>query len=253
MLLKVIDPENLCKFVGYVKQEIAHGINRLLGRKKKTIWEEGYDSPVVLDSEEVLNQIAYILTNPVKDKLSTSIEAYLGVSSFGVTKRKCVAIARSSITALNNPDQPWIEEREVQASLLERNKHTINLEIELLSFKNCFANTARMSDEEVLAEINDRIDLYLSRIEPIQSKPPLRESLRKPYTPKVFGKRMICLSTIPTLRKQFINFYRSLVEEAKQAYQALKQGITPEFPAGIFLPTMPRATNMIRPELSVLY
>lgn len=252
MLLRVIDPEDLSDFVGYVKQEIAHGINRLLGRRKKTIWEEGYDSPVVLDSEEVFNRIAYILTNPVKDKLSNSIDSYRGVSSYRVRKRKCLAIARSSISPLKDPDKPWQEERDIRASLLELNTYTINLEVDLLSFKNCFANTAEMSELEVLKEIDDRINLYLSRLEPIKNESALKESLRKPYVPKTFGRRMICLSSIPKLRKRFISFYRSVVEQAKLAYRAIKEGVKPEFPPGIFLPSQLRVTNMLRPELSVL-
>jgi len=252
MLLKVINPEDFCGFVGYVKQETAHGINRLLGRRKKTIWEEGYDSPVVLDSEEIFNRIAYILTNPVKDKLSSSIESYRGVSSFQVNKRKCVAIARSSISPLNDPDKPWKEEKEKSARLLDLNNHEIDLEVDLLSFKDCFANTARMSDLDVLKKIQDRINIYLSRLEPIKIVSSQRESLRRPYIPKAFGRRTICLSTIPKLRKRFISFYRSLVEQAKQAYQAVRKGFHLEFPPGVFLPTLPRAINMIRPELSVL-
>lgn len=40
MLIVVDNPEHVPAFVGYVKCEIAHAINRLLGRRRKTIWME---------------------------------------------------------------------------------------------------------------------------------------------------------------------------------------------------------------------
>src|SRR5690606_7274325 len=40
MLIVVDDPEHLSPFVGYVKAETAHAINRLLGRRKKTVWAD---------------------------------------------------------------------------------------------------------------------------------------------------------------------------------------------------------------------
>jgi hypothetical protein len=44
-------------------------INRLLGRGKRTLWCEGYDSPVVLTPVRALVAIAYLYANPAKDNL----------------------------------------------------------------------------------------------------------------------------------------------------------------------------------------
>ena len=44
----IINPDHAPKFVGHFKAEVAHRINILFGWKKRTIWCEGYDSPVVL-------------------------------------------------------------------------------------------------------------------------------------------------------------------------------------------------------------
>ena len=48
MILLIDNPENAYKFIGYVKQETAHALNRLLGRRRKTVWVEDYDAPTIL-------------------------------------------------------------------------------------------------------------------------------------------------------------------------------------------------------------
>ncbi|MBX7143689.1 MAG: transposase [Oligoflexia bacterium] len=48
MVLVVKNPDDVCRFVGYFKTESAHTLNGLLGREKRTVWCEGYDSPVIL-------------------------------------------------------------------------------------------------------------------------------------------------------------------------------------------------------------
>jgi REP element-mobilizing transposase RayT len=69
MLLVVENPEHVSSFVGYIKCESAHAVNRLLGRRKRTIWEDGYDSPVVLTPDSALNCIGYIYGNPARANL----------------------------------------------------------------------------------------------------------------------------------------------------------------------------------------
>src|SRR5688572_30273179 len=48
LFVVIENPDDLCGFTERFKTESAHMINRLLGRKKRTLWCEGYDSPVVL-------------------------------------------------------------------------------------------------------------------------------------------------------------------------------------------------------------
>ena len=122
MLLRVTDPELIHPFVGYFKQETAHALNRLLGRRRKTVWAEDYDSPTVLDENKALDMFTYLLLNPVKDNLTDSMDDYPGVSSWalmksGKYKRKCRAIARDGIPRLKNPERPCQEERQVLAYL----------------------------------------------------------------------------------------------------------------------------------------
>ena len=51
MLVVVDDPACVPAFVGYLKGETAHVVNHLRGRKKRTVWCDGFDSPIILDVE----------------------------------------------------------------------------------------------------------------------------------------------------------------------------------------------------------
>ena len=82
MLLVVDNPEDVSNFVGYVKGEIAHAVNQLLGRRRKTLWAEGYDSPIFLTAADVRRYITYIYANPAKANLVDTIDDYPGVSSW---------------------------------------------------------------------------------------------------------------------------------------------------------------------------
>ena len=68
----------------YFKAETAHRINRVLGRKKRTVWCEGYDSPIVLTPLRALVAIAYLYANPAKDGLNYNIDEYEGVNSWKI-------------------------------------------------------------------------------------------------------------------------------------------------------------------------
>jgi REP element-mobilizing transposase RayT len=39
LLIRVEDPEDVPKFVAYVKKETAHALNRLLGVEQHTVWQ----------------------------------------------------------------------------------------------------------------------------------------------------------------------------------------------------------------------
>ena len=82
MVLVVDNPEHVSEFMGYVKGETAHAVNRLLGRRQRTIWCKGYDSPLLLTPEDVKKYIRYTYLNPVKASLVDLVKEYPGVSSW---------------------------------------------------------------------------------------------------------------------------------------------------------------------------
>ncbi|MDC0358638.1 transposase, partial [Oligoflexia bacterium] len=86
MLLVVKDPNDIKDFMRYIKTESSHAINRMLGRKKRTNWCEGYDSPIMCKFEMAMEKLIYIYTNPAKDNLESSIELYPHLSSWSMVK-----------------------------------------------------------------------------------------------------------------------------------------------------------------------
>ena len=88
MLLVVINPSDTSNFLGYFKAEAAHRFNLLMGWTKRTIWCEGYDSPVVLSPLRALLALAYLYANPAKDNLVNSIDEFPGLSSWKMYKKR---------------------------------------------------------------------------------------------------------------------------------------------------------------------
>jgi len=82
MIVRVWNPEDIPGFMERFKTESAHYINRVLGRTKHTIWCSSYDSPRLLNLDDVIDKIVYTYTNPVKDGLIHSINNYPGMSSW---------------------------------------------------------------------------------------------------------------------------------------------------------------------------
>ncbi len=48
LVVVVINPDHVEAFFRHFKTESAQMINGLLGRNKRTLWYEGYDSPIIL-------------------------------------------------------------------------------------------------------------------------------------------------------------------------------------------------------------
>ncbi|MCA9330165.1 transposase, partial [Candidatus Saccharibacteria bacterium] len=74
LTIVVIDPNQVDQFVKHLKAETAHIINRLFGIPKRNVWEEGYDSPNVLDLESLIERTIYTYSNPQKANLVDTIE-----------------------------------------------------------------------------------------------------------------------------------------------------------------------------------
>lgn len=88
LVLVVDNPDDVPAFIRHFKTESAHALNRILGRRKRTIWCEGYDSPVVLTLLRTLMVLTYIYSNPAKDDLEKSIDRYPGVSSWKMLRKE---------------------------------------------------------------------------------------------------------------------------------------------------------------------
>ena len=252
----VTDPELVSLFVGYVKQEIAHAINRLLGRPRKTVWIEGFDSPTILDVHTALDKFAYVLLNPVKDRLVSRMDEYPGVSSYsllmsGKDSVTTERVFRDSVVRLKDPERPWLEEESYKFE--DDRKSTVTLELFPYAWKKCFPETRDLSD----AEVREMMINYIRTEEEKFPKEHLnperlkRRSLIKHYSSKKFGKRMVCLSIFKPLRRGFIRFYKRLCEQAQDAFKQWQAFNFVPFPIGLFPPCLPRRANLMPVALTL--
>lgn len=255
-ILRCLDPETVPAFIGYIKQESAHAINALIGRKKKTIWAAGYDSPILLDHEKFLDKLAYTLLNPVKDQLVPTMDKYKSVSTWeffmkNQSERPVRLFSRSSITALGNPNKPWNESAEKLKELSEKNPKMGQVKFNFYSWKKCFPETRSLTDSEIRQLILKKLKSFEEKIKGLL--PPKKfyrdmsqQSMLQSYTPKRHGKRMICLSNYKELRIDFLNFFFEKVGQAREVFSQWKAGnLAAKFPLGMFAPRLPRTANLL--------
>jgi len=246
MNLTIIDPEDLDRFVQYVKRESAHVINRLLGRRKHTIWCDGYDSPQILDVDKAIEHLIYIYTNPQNDNLVETIDQYPGVSSwkmfinedYEIKKKR---IPRSAIKKVFSRVLTKAQQRRIikgfKKDSLEENTFILKPFAFLQSF--CTDMTEDEARELIIEGVRAKEKLLAQeRKYPAMGRKRLEsQAINAPHTPKKFGKRMICLSSFIELRRSFISWYKGLCAQASEAYRVWKSGDrTTLFPPGMFAP-----------------
>lgn len=260
LFVRAENPEDVPGFMERFKTESAHYLNRLLGRKKRTIWCAGYDSPRLLTVEDAIEKIAYLYTNPVKDGLVDSIKNYPGLSTYNLftkTKKKITArlIGRDLLSEVRQ-NQNYQGYKKALKNLLKSKDigklQTIDINC------NDWMKAFNIEDPKEIKEINTRIHERIKTIEEkIQkerketNKPFLgREKLENQgidltYTPKRTGKKMWCISSNIEKRKSYIKYLKSIADKAREVYELWKTGATEEkMPIGVFAPRMPVLCNL---------
>lgn len=220
MLVIVRDPQHVSDFVGYIKKESAHAVNRLLGRTKHTVWAAGFDSPTILDPATAIHRITYLYTNPHRPNLVDSIDQYPHFSSwdaFSQNSDKIISVTRvNRDSLLPLPQHPLsIEEfQQIISSLKSKDDTIYELKLEPNAWMLCFSETRDKNPQAVNNEILKliRAEEELARIsrtsEVLGSDALIAEPMTKPHIPKKHGKRMLCLSIYKQLRCAFVRWAR---------------------------------------------
>lgn len=256
-MILVENPEDVVGFMERFKTESSHAVNRLLGKKKHTIWCEGYDSPTVLTLDKAIDKIVYLYTNPSKDNLEDTLDRYPGLSSWGAFRsgkhtKRCAYIRRDELYELRRTDLS-LKQFEGLARRL-RNKAEIDHVFRLKpdSWMEAFGVHAEAERAQINTEIVRRIGEREAEYRAVRSSPVVgakRLMLRPmdtPYIPKRTGRKMWCLSGDIDLRKRFIAAAKALVKEAKRIYQRWRVGdFSRPYPLGLFAPRVPKLANPI--------
>ena len=254
MMLVVRNPSDVSKFIGYIKAESAHAVNRLLARPQRTIWQDGYDSPLLLTPKDAMKYIRYIYLNPARADLSESIYNYAGISSWemftsGNHTKSCKRLSRDSIKPLWSPALSINEQKRLVETYQEEagTKHEFKLEPN--AWMECFPELKEVMEFELNTQLKMEIEHEEKRLvkerraakrQAIGVTTLRRQSMTKEYEPSKRSRRMICISHDRELRHACIEKVKALSEKCREVYQAWKRGeVVERIPAGMFAPHMP--------------
>jgi len=254
----VEDPATVESFMERFKCETAHAVNRLLGRRQVTVWCEGYDSPVILTLDDLVEKLAYVYANPVRAHRAASISAYQGVSSWamftsGNLTREVKRIRRTFlgpiaigvVSAAVRKNEAAVVENQATEIL----SFTLSPDAWTIAFPNhgsphnvrerLFQRVEEIERE--IAVARDRESISLPSDSQITSQP-----IDMPYVPKSFGRRMWCICRDIPLRIAFISFIKSLRTKARKVRLQWLQGDWREpFPTGLFPPSQPILSSLL--------
>ena len=254
MIATVEDPQVLVGFIDRLKTETAHAVNKLLGRRKVPVWEEGYDALTLLTEEDVIEKIAYIYNNATKANLVPTIDEYPGVSSWQMflddTKSVSVPwINRQNIAKLEKTSLSESEDRILTKSLTSQSSsHTFTLSpfawidyfqipiSEIAEIKKRIIN--RVREKEI--DINKNSPKFLG----VQALK--RRNMDHPFIPKKYAPKMWCISKDKEKKITFIKFVKELAVKARHVYTLWKkQDFSIPFPLGLFPPSFPKVANLV--------
>jgi REP element-mobilizing transposase RayT len=260
LVLVVIDPDHVKEFFRYFKSESAHMINGLLGRDKRTVWCEGYDSPIVLTPTRALAAIAYLYSNPAKDNLETSIDRYPGFSSWkmfqsGKLTRQWKRLRRPQFTPITRDANNLRGYTKIAEELVAASDEVETFTLEPNAWMEAFG----VHSPEQQRKLNDRLIARIRLLEERADKKRVREKRRvvgrerllaqlldTTYRPRRNGRRMWCLSEKRSIRVQFIRFFKALCQTARAVRERWKLGaVTVPYPPGLYPPSMPKLANAL--------
>lgn len=248
LLIKVVNPEHVDDVVAYIKRESAHAINNLLGRRRHTVWQEGYDCPKIADLDTYVRRIVYYYTNPAAEDLTSSIDDYPNLNTWGSILKddfvlKGRRIPREVIPALPKRTLSFNEQERLAAQLLEHALPEVAIPVEPFEIAATFDDTIGTDRERlrrrIIREVRAReAELNAKRRGPVVGAHALRlQSIRTPHTPKKFGKKMWVLGASKEIRLPIINWLKeqyALRRELKRLHGPIE--FFKYLPPGFFLP-----------------
>ncbi len=260
MVIVVVNPDDVHGFIRCFKTESAHMINGLLGREKRTVWCEGYDSPVVLTPVRALVAIAYLYSNPAKDNLESSIERYPGFSSWemfrsGNSTKQWKRLRRPQFCAISRDANNQAGYSRLAERILAESKDFQTFTLEPDAWIKAFG----ISSAEEIRKINARLVARVRDLEERAERRRMRtrsqvlgraklqaQVLDTGYRSRRSGRRTWCLAEKRGIRMAFIRFMKQLMVKARevQSRWALGDRLVP-YPAGLYPPCMPKLANVL--------
>lgn len=249
LILVPINPEQFPAFVGYVKQELSHIVNRLKGRRKKTIWCEGYDSPILLGYHEAIHYLTYCYTQPQTIHKVARIEDYKGASSW---QQFISCKYTSTHKRLHRTNFRHHNKRERLSTQQEdcdnQEEHTLTLN-PFVFIKNLAPNkSADDVKSEIIKEVRRIEDNCANERKEKNIKLNNHQRLSDPdtYVPSKFGRRMLFICWNKELNKRFLYWIKDSIAECKAVLARWRLGeISIPWPPGFFAPRLPWLASLV--------
>jgi hypothetical protein len=260
IVLVVMNPDDVHAFIRCFKTESAHMINRLLGRGKRTLWCEGYDSPVVLTPVRAFLAIAYLYANPAKDGLEASIDKYPGFSSWkmflsGETTHQFKRLRRPQFSFIPRHAHNLRGYTRLADALLTDSQDTQTFILEPNAWMEAFGYRSPEDQQRINKKLIERVRLLEERAARLRAtnnkrvlgrEKLLNQVLNTTYRPQRSGRRMWCLSEKRSVRVTFIRFFKELMHRARAVRQRWKVGdLTVPYPPGLYPPSMPKLADVL--------
>jgi REP element-mobilizing transposase RayT len=259
----VENPDDVPGFMDRFKTEMAHAINGLLGRRKRTVWCKGYDCVPILTEGDVREKIAYIYTNPQAVNLVDTIDEFPGLSSWEMFKSgnhsfEAPWIQRPSIIPISKRKIHIHEEERIVTELRRNVTMCHTFRIDPNAWMKIFSSSNRQDPS--LQEMQEK--LLTARIRDLEQQmrgARLKKNLQclgiqklrnqvfnMPFNPKKFSLRMWCICSDVDLRKKFIATVKALRIKAKEVLMEWKRGsVHTRYPLGLFPPSFPKLGNIL--------
>ncbi|MDR2337761.1 MAG: transposase [Deltaproteobacteria bacterium] len=259
LLAVVRNPADVPNFIRLLKLESAAAINRICGVRQNTVWTNGFDDPIVLTSDKVIDTIKYIYKNPAAADLVNSIEQYPGLSSWSMFRRgehqkECVWLRRSQFHKIENLGLMTDKKQQEIINTLAGDEpifHTFELEPN--AWLECFPEYKNADSKELSNRIIKEVLQEERKLEHprgvVGVKKLKTQAINKKFKSAKYGKRMLCISSNLELRKTYINYLKTITQLAKKTYKSIKNGVCNILlPAGTFMPGGSFLTAL-KPEL----
>jgi hypothetical protein len=261
------DPQPFADFMNFVDGEIGKLVVRWLGKRNYRVWAQRYHAAPLLTAESAFQKMLYIFANPVRAHLVAKASEWFGCSSYYALetplprKYKCILAKHAPMLPNGGFSKRLVRKL---LSAIEEIKDSLaihELPISPFAWMDCFEETRGQSQEEM----KQRLYRCLERAEKKAAAERKRKRLTipdperlatqnpyLPYKPKKFGRRVFCICSCPQLRKGFIQLYRELCLEAREAYDTWRERFEDlPVPIGMFSPPRcPRGSVILTAEFS---
>jgi hypothetical protein len=256
LLLVTQDPETTVRFVDYVKTELAHAVNKLQGRRRRTVWCSDYDAEPILTLSSAIKKFTYLYTNPQTANLVDTIDEYPGFSTWEMfikdeQKFEAPWIQRFFINELPNKALSEREDLALCQELRGKSKESHEFKLSPFAWLKCFdvpQSEAAKIKEQIIQNVRaEEARLRAERKYPCVGAEKLR---RQPvdikFTPKKYSRKQWCICDDVEVRIAFIAWVKLERAKARVAYERWCKGErSAEYPPGMFPPSFPKLANLV--------